>query len=144
MAERSSLATRKIVTLVKTIQDESTDVAMALDQIARDVADGSALAHRAGAALADVEAASRRTAERTEIVSRAADRLAQSLTDLDPIPGRDANSSDAIERLIGLVQELWLSVAKFHLPGDGTSSKRLRSVGPLRAQQSNATAIHGN
>src|SRR5262249_47673213 len=70
-AERYTEATKKIATLVKTIQSETGEAVMAMEKGIQEVVEGSKLANQAGQALAEIETVSSKLAELIHSISQA-------------------------------------------------------------------------
>jgi twitching motility protein PilJ len=143
LAERSTEATKKIATLVKTIQGETGEAAAAMEKGIQDVVEGSQLANQAGRALAEIESVSNKLAELIQTISlasrqqaRGSEALAQSMGDISQITQQTASgtkqASASVERLANLVAELRDSVSAFKLP----ARPDLAGDGPLSAESS--------
>ncbi len=84
LAERSAKATREIAALVKSIQDDTAEAVIAMEESTREVVDGSKVADDAGKALAAIEAV--------------VERLANLITNISVLSNQQANSSYNISR----------------------------------------------
>ncbi len=127
LAERASEATRRIETLVKTIQSDTGEAILAMERSTTEVVHGAELAAQAGAALGGIEAVAERLAGQTAGISTAAREastlaagLAASMTAIEASSAQTAAGSAAAAGAIGelnrLAQELRQSVAGFRLP----------------------------
>jgi len=127
LAERVANATKQIESLVKTIQADTNDAIISMEQSTANVVEGANLAQRAGEALTEIETASTSLASRVERIAQEASeqrRLAESvrenMTRVGESTAQTANaatgSARAIDRLSQLARELRESVAGFKLP----------------------------
>jgi methyl-accepting chemotaxis protein len=82
LAERSANATREIAALVKSIQDDTAEAVVAMEESTREVVDGSKVADEAGKALAAIEAV--------------VERLANLITNISTVTRQQASSSNNI------------------------------------------------
>ncbi len=64
LAERSAEATKRIAVLVKTIQSETNETVVSMEDATREVVEGSGLADRAGNALQEIQSVAQHLAER--------------------------------------------------------------------------------
>lgn len=74
LAGRSADATRQIATLVQTIQADTQDAVAAMERSTQGVVAGARLSDTAGTALAEIDAVTRRLAERIEHIAGATTR----------------------------------------------------------------------
>jgi methyl-accepting chemotaxis protein len=134
LAERSTDATKKIATLVKTIQSETGEAVTAMEKGIQEVVEGSKLANQAGQALGEIEAVSRKLAELIQTISQASRQQAQgseavtrSMTEISQITRHTAagtkQAADHVSQLAALADELRSSVSTFRLPEDVRSSQ---------------------
>ena len=128
LAERSSNATKRIETLVKTIQADTNEAVISMEKSTTEVVGGAGLAEKAGEALEEIEKVSANLAELIDEISKSAGRVSEmasrvsgAMTSINEITGQTAESSVATASAIGklnqLAQELRQSVAGFRLPG---------------------------
>ncbi len=89
LAERASIATRQVETLVKTIQADTNEAIVSMERSTHNVVSGARSAEEAGGALSRVQISSRTMAEL--IASIAGDARGQS-----------ANTTDAAKRMLGI------------------------------------------
>ncbi len=127
LAERSSNATKRIETLVKTIQAETNEAVISMEKSTAEVVGGAGLAEKAGEALEEIEKVSANLAELIDEISKSAgqvsemaSRVSSAMISINEITGQTAESSvstaAAIGKLNQLAQELRQSVAGFRLP----------------------------
>ncbi len=128
LAERSSNATKRIETLVKTIQADTNEAVISMEKSTAEVVGGAGLAEKAGEALDEIEKVSAKLAELIDEISKSAgqvsemaSRVSTAMISINEITGQTAESSVATASAIGtlhqLAQELRQSVAGFRLPG---------------------------
>ena len=77
LAVRSAEATQQIAALVELIQNDTFDAIGAMEKSAQGVVEGANLSDNAGAALADIDTASRQVAREVEDISASASREAE-------------------------------------------------------------------
>lgn len=127
LAERSSNATKRIETLVKTIQADTNEAVISMEKSTSEVVGGAGLAEKAGEALEEIEKVSAKLAELIDEISKSAgqvsemaSRVSSAMTSINEITGQTAESSVATASAIGklhqLAQELRQSVTGFRLP----------------------------
>jgi twitching motility protein PilJ len=127
LAERSSQATAKIASLVKSIQMGTNEAITAMDENTKEVVEGSKLALQAGQSLNEIEAVSARLADLIHSISTASKKqtsssetLSQAMTDISSIITETTTgiqqSSVTVNSLSVLAEELHSSVASFKLP----------------------------
>jgi twitching motility protein PilJ len=127
LAERSSNATKRIETLVKTIQADTNEAIISMEKSTGEVVGGAGLAEKAGEALEEIEKVSAKLAELIDEISKSAgqvsemaSRVSSAMISINEITGQTAESSVATASAIGklnqLAQELRQSVAGFRLP----------------------------
>ena len=127
LAERSSNATKRIETLVKTIQADTNEAVISMEKSTAEVVSGAGLAEKAGEALEEIEKVSAKLAELIDEISKSAghvsemaSRVSTAMISINEITGQTAESSvttaSAIGKLNRLAQELRQSVAGFRLP----------------------------
>jgi methyl-accepting chemotaxis protein len=131
LAERSAEATKKIATIVKSIQGDTYEAVVAMEESTQEVVSGSRLADEAGQALQSIYSAVERQAQTIEgIAHAAADRATTSeavatamsriaeITRQTNMATQDAASS--VTYLAELAEQLRASVATFRLPDQTT------------------------
>jgi methyl-accepting chemotaxis protein len=127
LAERSAEATKRIATIVKSIQGDTYEAVVAMEESTQEVVNGSRLADEAGQSLQSIysavdhqaqtiEGIARAAAERattSEAVAAAMSRIAE-ITRQTNVATQDAASS--VTYLAELAEQLRASVATFRLP----------------------------
>ena len=124
LAERSAEATKRIAVLVKTIQSETNETVVSMEDATREVVEGSGLADRAGNALQEIQSVAQHLAELVESISIAseqqADRsgqLAKSIGEISVVTNQNAlgasESAEEIGVLVGRAERLRQSVSAF-------------------------------
>jgi twitching motility protein PilJ len=127
LAERSSNATKRIETLVKTIQADTNEAVISMEKSTSEVVGGAKLAEKAGEALDEIEKVSASSAELIDEISKSAGRVSEmasrvssAMVSINEITGQTAESSVATASAIGklnqLARELRQAVADFRLP----------------------------
>ncbi|MDX9874215.1 MAG: methyl-accepting chemotaxis protein [Spongiibacteraceae bacterium] len=129
LAERSSAATKQIEALVKTIQSDTNEAVISMEQTTAEVVRGARLAQDAGAALEQIESVSQELADLIQNISNAARQQAASAGQISNTmhviqeitsqtsAGTTATAS-SIGNLATMAQQLKDSVAGFKLPED--------------------------
>ena len=127
LAERSSAATKQIAALVKTIQTDTNEAVISMEQTTAEVVDGARRAQDAGVALEEIEGVSASLAELIQNISNAARQQAASagsvsktMSVIQEITSRTAESTDttaaSIGQLAAMANEMRSSVEGFKLP----------------------------
>jgi len=127
LAIRSTDATKKIATLVKTIQSETNEAVGAMEKGIHEVVEGSKLAGEAGHALGEIQGVSNRLAELIQSISlaskqqaRGSEALAKSMGEISQITQQTAagtkQAAESVNELAGLADGLRSSVSTFRLP----------------------------
>jgi methyl-accepting chemotaxis protein len=126
LAERSADATRRIALLVKTVQSETHEAVVSLDDVTREVVEGSGLADQAGQKLHEIESISGQLAQLVESISEAAAQqalqaaeLALSIGEISVVTNQNAQgaseSADEMGVLVTRAERLGESVSVFRL-----------------------------
>jgi len=126
LAERSAQATRRIGTIVKTIQSDTQDAVNAMEASTQGVVQGAARSDAAGVSLAEIESVSDQLARLIQNISDATRSQArtaeQVVANMEQILGvteqtseRTRRSAEAVARLAMLSDELKVSVSGFKL-----------------------------
>jgi twitching motility protein PilJ len=129
LAERSSAATKQIAALVKTIQTDTNEAVISMEQTTAEVVNGAKRAQDAGVALEEIESVSTSLAELIQNISNAARRQAASaghvsntMNVIQEITSQTANGTEATAKSVGalaeMANEMRVSVEFFKLPGD--------------------------
>lgn len=127
LAERSSAATKQIEALVKTIQTDTNEAVISMEQTTAEVVRGARLAQDAGTALEEIEKVSQELAELIQNISNAARQQASSaghisntMNVIQEITTQTSSgttaTAESIGNLAGMANELRESVAGFKLP----------------------------
>jgi len=127
LAERSSGATKQIEALVKTIQSDTNEAVISMEQTTTEVVRGARLTQDAGAALEEIEKVSQELAELIQNISNAARQQAASaghisntMHVIQEITSQTSAGTTETARSIGnlseMTDELRRSVAGFKLP----------------------------
>src|SRR5690554_1489808 len=127
LAERSAAATKQIETLVKTIQTDTNEAVISMEQTTSEVVKGARLAQDAGVALEEIESVSKNLADLIQNISNAARQQAASaghisntMNVIQEITSQTSSGTTATARSIGnlaeMAQEMRNSVAGFRLP----------------------------
>ncbi|HVY66300.1 MAG TPA: methyl-accepting chemotaxis protein [Gammaproteobacteria bacterium] len=130
LAERSTMATRKIEVLVSTIQSDTNEAVMSMERSTTDVVGGALLAENAGAALDEIEQVSHQIASLVQNISGSskeqasvASAITKNMHVLREISSKTTEStaatSSAISKLSELASQLRKTVAGFTLPDQG-------------------------
>lgn len=133
LAERAGEATQQIGTLVTSIQQETSEAVVSMDNSTREVVEGSRLADEAGATLAEIDAVVSRMSELIEEISVASNEQAQTagqiaMTMQNVSEGTRSTTAttreaaESVNRLAGLAERLRESVATFRIGEDGLPS----------------------
>ncbi len=128
LAERASNATKRIETLVQTIQSDTNEAVSSMEQTTAEVVAGARLAEDAGLALGEIEKVSNDLADLIQNISAAArqqSHAAASITAtmnvIQEITAQTAmgasQTAESIGNLAQLAADLRRSVADFKLPG---------------------------
>ncbi len=127
LAERSSAATKQIEALVKTIQSDTNEAVISMEQTTAEVVRGARLAQDAGTALEEIEKVSQELAELIQNISNAARQQASSaghisntMNVIQEITSQTSSGTTATAQSIGnladMANDLRESVAGFKLP----------------------------
>ena len=127
LAERSSAATKQIAALVKTIQTDTNEAVISMEQTTAEVVEGARRAQDAGVALEGIEQVSNSLAELIQNISNAARQQAASaghisntMTVIQEITSQTSAGTEATARSIGelaeMAGEMRRSVEGFKLP----------------------------
>src|SRR5690606_38250148 len=135
LAERSAAATKQIEALVKTIQNDTNEAVISMEQTTSEVVRGARLAQDAGVALEEIENVSSNLAELIQNISNAARQQASSaghisntMNVIQEITTQTSAGTSATAQSIGNLAEMALdlreSVAGFKLPEEDLSEGR--------------------
>lgn len=134
LAERSAAATKQIEALVKTIQNDTNEAVISMEQTTSEVVRGARLAQDAGVALEEIENVSSSLAELIQNISNAARQQASSaghisntMNVIQEITTQTSAGTSATAQSIGNLAEMALdlreSVAGFKLPEEDVTSE---------------------
>ena len=129
LAERSSNATKQIEALVKTIQTDTNEAVISMEQSTAGVVKGAKMAEDAGEALAEIENVSNRLAELIHSISenasqqsRVAGSVSETMNVIQEITTQTSAGTNetaaSIGNLADLANDLRKSVSGFKLPDD--------------------------
>jgi twitching motility protein PilJ len=127
LAERSAEATKQIAELVKTIQADTNEAVLSMEQATQGVVEGTRVADTAGQALGEIESVSEQLSELIATMAEAAQQqsdrattVSESMSDIRQVTNLTSTgtreTADSIGRLADLARELQASVAGFKLP----------------------------
>lgn len=127
LAERSAEATKKIATIVKSIQGDTYEAVVAMEDSTQEVVNGSRLADEAGQSLQSIYSAVERQAQTIEGIARAASERVQTSDAVATAMSRIADitrqtntatqdAASSVSYLAELAEQLRASVAAFRLP----------------------------
>jgi len=133
LAERSTESTKRIATLVKSIQGDTYDAVVAMEDSTQEVVKGSQLADEAGNALNSIYSAVERQAKMIESIARSAqeqtpvsEAVAVTMVQIsEVIRQTDAGTQEAavsVSYLAELSEQLRASVSTFRLPDRGNEA----------------------
>src|SRR5579875_3740934 len=142
LAERSTESTKRIATLVKSIQGDTYEAVVAMEDSTQEVVKGSQLADEAGRALNSIYGAVERQAKMIEGIARAAndqtavaDAVASAMARISEIIRQtDAGTQEAavsVSYLAELAEQLRASVSTFRLPDHITEMANANVFGPV-------------
>jgi twitching motility protein PilJ len=127
LAERSSNATKRIESLVQTIQADTNEAVSSMEQTTSEVVAGARLAEDAGTALGEIESVSTNLADLIQGISSAAQQqsaaasnITQTMNTIQSITAQTSQGASQTAESIGnhaqLAADLRRSVADFKLP----------------------------
>jgi twitching motility protein PilJ len=112
LAEKVSYATKEISSLVRSIQTDTTQVIVAMDQTKTQVLEGVTSAQAAGATLEQIETVSRRLSDLIQNISLSTNRqvavsskISQIMNDIEEIANKTATGSMTTVELIGKLSQ---------------------------------------
>jgi twitching motility protein PilJ len=134
LAERSAAATKQIEALVKTIQNDTNEAVISMEQTTSEVVRGARLAQDAGVALEEIEGVSASLADLIQNISNAARQQASSaghisntMNVIQEITSQTSAGTSAtagaIGRLADMAMDLRESVAGFTLPEEASNDE---------------------
>ena len=144
LAERSTESTKRIATLVKSIQGDTYEAVVAMEDSTQEVVKGSQLADEAGRALNSIYSAVERQASSIEMIAQAANEqasvsedVANAMTEISEITNRTNSGTQeaamSVSYLSELSDQLRASVSTFRLPERVSESSEFGSLGGVPA-----------
>ena len=145
LAERTGDATKQIEALVKTIQADTNEATVSMEQSTANVVKGAKLTENAGGALDRIEQVSMNLAQRILEISDATRdqaqdgvKITESMDVIQEITAKTSEgstrASNSIGELSNMVKEMQKSVAGFKLPGvEPMASTMIKSADDLSA-----------
>ena len=129
LAERSARATKDVASLIKSIQNETTEALSAMEAGMKEVKGGSSLASQASRALQDISAAVRQSSELIEEISAASDEQArvtsnlagamQTISSITLETSAGAHeTAQTIQGMVGLSERLNRAISQFRVKDD--------------------------
>ncbi|MDQ2076574.1 methyl-accepting chemotaxis protein [Marinimicrobium sp. ABcell2] len=142
LAERSAAATKQIEALVKTIQNDTNEAVISMEQTTSEVVRGARLAQDAGVALEEIETVSNNLAELIQNISNAARQQASSaghisntMNVIQEITTQTSAGTGATAQSIGNLAEMAMdlreSVAGFKLPEEEGTQDAFTKATPV-------------
>ncbi len=133
LAERSAQATKRIETLIKSVQSETKEAISSMESTTREVVLGSELANEAGKSLSEIEVVSNRLAELLQSISMAAKQQARgsesinsSMNTISDITQQTASgtkqAASSMKELSNLAEDLRSSVSTFKISSNGSGN----------------------
>ena len=127
LAERATESTKRISTLIKSIQSETTEAVAAMEETTREVVGGSGLATEAGKKLGQIQAVSNQLSELIQSISmaskqqaRGSESVSKSITEISEVTQQTAagakQAAVSIRSLAELADSLRESVGRFKIP----------------------------
>ena len=127
LAERSAAATKQISALVKTIQSDTNEAVISMEQTTTEVVQGARLAQDAGVALEEIEGTSKNLAELIQSISDAArqqaataGQITNTMAVIQEITSSTSSGTETTAKSIGelafMAYEMRNSVEGFKLP----------------------------
>ncbi|GAH04975.1 unnamed protein product, partial [marine sediment metagenome] len=128
LAERSGAAAKQIAALVKTIQSDTNEAVISMENTTSEVVQGARLAQDAGVALDEIEGVSKSLAEIIENISDAArqqaasaGKISNTMKSIQETTSQTTESTRSIVASVGnfanMTDDLRSSVSGFKLPG---------------------------
>jgi len=127
LADRSNEATKRIGTLIRSVQSETAEAIAAMERSTKEVVDGSLLASQAGTALYEIDAVSGELADliaevtqATRLQARGAEAISKSMTQISSVTHQTAagtkQAAESVTVLAQMADDLNFSVRAFKLP----------------------------
>jgi len=152
LAERASAATKQIEALVKTIQSDTNEAVISMEQTTAEVVRGARLAQDAGVALEEIENVSTNLSDLIQNISNAARQQAASaghvsntMNVIQEITSQTSAGTTATAGSIGnlaeLAAEMQRSVEGFKLPDTGAGAVQVAPAATVRRKEKPAAAL---
>lgn len=136
LAERSAKATQQIAGIVKTIQSDTQETAVAMEKSTQGVVEGTRLSQGAGQALAEIGEVSQRLAQLIESISAAAQKqasnaagMAQAMQEILKVTQQTTEGTEQTAMSVGALatmgRELKASVSRFKVERDEEATRML-------------------
>ncbi|MCC6537852.1 MAG: chemotaxis protein [Bryobacterales bacterium] len=127
LAERSTEATKRISSLIKSIQTDTNETIAAMEETTREVVEGSELANEAGGKLEQLESVSKQLSDLIQSISlaskqqsRGSESVARAMGEISDVTQQTAagakQAAVSIRRLAELADDLRGSLNRFKLP----------------------------
>ena len=127
LAERSTEATKRISSLIKSIQTDTNETMAAMEETTREVVEGSELANEAGGKLEQLESVSKQLSDLIQSISlaskqqsRGSESVARAMGEISDVTQQTAagakQAAVSIKRLSELADDLRGSLNRFKLP----------------------------
>lgn len=132
LAERAAEATKKVNTLIKSIQADTAEAITAMEETTREVVEGSNLSNAAGRTLSEIEAVSsqlsgliRSISSASEEQARGSEHVSRSMNEISVHTQETAEGAKraavSVQELAKLTEELRRSMQRFRLPAEDPS-----------------------
>jgi twitching motility protein PilJ len=129
LAERAAEATKKVNTLIKSIQADTSEAITAMEETTREVVEGSNLANAAGRTLSEIESVSAQLTNLIQSISVASESQARDSELISKSMGEISAhtqgnvegakvATDSVQQLASFTEELRRSMQRFRLPAD--------------------------
>ncbi len=152
LAERSGAATKQIEVLVKTIQADTNDAVISMEQTTAEVVQGARLAQDAGVALEEIEQVSNDLAQLIQEISSAAiqqssaaNQISETMNVIQEITSQTSSGTMATAASIGnmanMAKDMQSSVAGFKLPAGAANDTGSADVEQVQGTEDPGSAL---
>ncbi len=129
LAERAAEATKKVNTLIKSIQADTSEAITAMEETTREVVEGSNLANAAGRTLSEIESVSAQLTNLIQSISAASEdqardseQISKSMTEISAhthgtVEGAKV-ATESVQQLAAFTEQLRQRMQRFRLPAD--------------------------
>ena len=142
LAERSTDATKQISTLIKAIQNETSEAISDMEESTREVVEGSELASQAGQTLSEIDSVSQQledlikgVSDSATVQATAATDIATTMTQISETTKASAETSRIAAQSVGLLSslsdQLRESVSQFNVGDEGVESQVLSDLNEM-------------